>query len=96
MWPGAARVIDMDTSCVSSQLPTVACFEGGKEVARVPHGSSAAAARDGGKYRAFTRMDLITGLGLDIKKAATMLPARGAGGGASGGAASTSGAGSGS
>mmetsp|Transcript_17855 Transcript_17855/g.46721 ORF Transcript_17855/g.46721 Transcript_17855/m.46721 type:complete len:363 (+) Transcript_17855:120-1208(+) len=68
VWPHVGTVADVEVSCVSSQLPSVITYEKGQEDRRVP------STRKNRKH-IFSRLDLINGLGLDIKRARS-LPAQ--------------------
>ncbi|KAF5835916.1 hypothetical protein DUNSADRAFT_6673 [Dunaliella salina] len=68
VWPHVGTVADVEVSCVSNQLPSVITYEKGQEDRRVP------STRKNRKH-IFSRLDLINGLGLDIKRARS-LPAR--------------------
>ncbi|XRB09678.1 thioredoxin-related transmembrane protein 2 [Pycnococcus provasolii] len=76
-WPVLAKKHGISTSGVSKQLPTIILFEGGREVARIPH-----VYPDGRVAKGrFFWSDLVKGFELDMRYARS----RGSGGGGGGG-----------
>ncbi len=69
-WSRTGKALNLDLTSTSSQLPTVALFEHGSEVARVPAATRAALA--GAAKHTLSKVQLISALELDARFARSM------------------------